>query len=68
MELEQPLLERFGFTDENLPLQTVFHPALTAIFALLAFVLLAALGHRLSTRGESVGECSGEASLPLNGG
>src|SRR5438132_308956 len=36
------LLPRFGYSDENVPLQVLFHPAMTAIFTLLAlgFLLL----------------------------
>jgi sodium transport system permease protein len=49
MLLGVPLLARFGYTDESLPLHAVFHPAISAVFALLACVLLATLGHRLST-------------------
>jgi sodium transport system permease protein len=43
-----PLLARFGYTDESIPLQAVFHPAVTALFALLACALLATLGYGLS--------------------
>jgi hypothetical protein len=43
-----PLLARFGYTDESVPLQAVFHPAVTMLFALLACVVVAALGYRLS--------------------
>ena len=45
-----PLLAGFGYTDETLYLQEIFHPAVTVVFALLACLLLATLGHRLSTR------------------
>jgi sodium transport system permease protein len=45
-----PLLARFGYTGDSVPLQVVFHPAVTALFTLLAGVLLAALGYRLSAR------------------
>jgi sodium transport system permease protein len=44
-----PVLARFGYTDENVPLPAVFHPGVTALFALLACALLAALGYRLSS-------------------
>jgi sodium transport system permease protein len=47
-----PLLERFGYADD-VPLQGAFHPAVTVLFALLACVLLAALGCRLSTEESS---------------
>ncbi|HLJ91809.1 MAG TPA: ABC transporter permease subunit/CPBP intramembrane protease [Gemmataceae bacterium] len=43
-----PLLGRFGYTDESLALQTFFHPAMAAAFALLACTVLMALGQRLS--------------------
>jgi hypothetical protein len=43
-----PLLARFGYTDESVPLQAVFHPAVTALFALLACAFLARLGYGLS--------------------
>jgi sodium transport system permease protein len=44
-----PLLARFGYTNESVPLQAVFHPAIAALFGLLACVLLAALGKGLSS-------------------
>jgi sodium transport system permease protein len=44
-----PLLARFGYTDESVPLQAVFHPVVTAVFAALACTLLAALGKSLPT-------------------
>jgi sodium transport system permease protein len=51
MLLGVPLLARFGYTDESVPLQAVFHPAVSALFAVLACVLLTALGRRLSSGG-----------------
>lgn len=54
MLLGVPLLTRFGYTDESVPLQAVFHPAVTLLFALLACVLLAALGHGLSSRAAGI--------------
>jgi sodium transport system permease protein len=45
-----PLLAHFGYTDESVPLQAVFHPAVTMFLAVLACALLAALSYRLSTR------------------
>jgi hypothetical protein len=48
-----PMLERFGYSDESLPLQAFFSPAVTVAFALLACTLVAALGQRLSTEGRS---------------
>ena len=44
-----PLLGGFGYTDESLPLQAFFHPASTALLALLAFKVLVTLGQNLST-------------------
>lgn len=44
-----PLLARFGYSDESLSLQSLFHPVLAGVFAMLASALLAILGHRLST-------------------
>src|SRR5262249_15143909 len=44
-----PLLARFGFTDESVPLQTFFDPLVAILFALLACALLARLGYQLST-------------------
>jgi len=45
-----PLLAGFGYTDETLYLQQIFHPAVTVAFTLLACALLVALGHHLSAR------------------
>ena len=36
-----PLLARFGYTDDSVPLQMVFRPAVTMLFTLLACALLA---------------------------
>lgn len=44
-----PLLARFGYTDDSVPLQAFFDPAVASLFALLACTLLAKLGYRLST-------------------
>jgi len=45
-----PLLGHFGYADEGVPLQAVFHPANTVLFAVLACALLARLGYGLSAR------------------
>ena len=42
------LLPRFGYSDENVPLQVLFHPAMTAIFTLLALGFLLLLGRRIA--------------------
>jgi sodium transport system permease protein len=42
------LLPRFGYSDENVPLQVLFHPAVTAIFTLLALGFLLFLGRRIT--------------------
>jgi hypothetical protein len=55
-----PLLARFGYTDESVPLQAVFHPAITLLFAVLACVLLAALGYGISNSAERRGRRDSE--------
>lgn len=53
-----PLLTRFGYTDESVPVQAVFHPAVTASFAILASVLVAAIGRSISAgQPNSAPEC-----------
>jgi sodium transport system permease protein len=63
-----PLLARFGYTDESVPLQAVFHPAITMLFAVLACAVLAALGYRLSAyaAGPPAGEDVESTGDPVN--
>jgi hypothetical protein len=56
-----PLLPKLGYTDEGVPLQILFHPVTTAVFAVLAVGFLRVLARALPP--QTVDRTEGSACL-----